>query len=177
MSDRLNRGKEMNQGDELVATKGNCKLVFQGDQNLVVYALARDGSWRVVWSPQIEHKGGTRLVMQDDGNLVVYRDDNGVTFASGTDNKAVEFLVMQDDENLVLYAYDGTPVWATDTFNQNPYNPGTCEQIRKQITALENGLPADHDVYDGGGGKPPPIPPSPANEIVRLKRILKAKNC
>ena len=169
MPDTLLRGQQLSAGQELVGTDGNCKLSFQQDGNLVIYALTPDGRWRVVWSPQIEGKGGVTLVQQDDGNLVVYTASGHPVWANNCDGKAIEKIVMQNDENLVSYGYDVKPRWATDTYNSSPYSPGTCADLKKELKHVEEG-----GALSGTVGKPPPDRDA---VIARLRRLISAKGC
>jgi len=107
-------GDEMRPDDELRSRSGEFTLKMQGDHNLVVY---RGG--QALWDSG--QKGGRYMVLQEDGNFVQYRNDgrNDPSWASGSNDKPVDFAIMQDDGNFVLYngRPDGEkkPIWATGT--------------------------------------------------------------
>jgi len=65
--------------------KAPCKLVMQGDGNLVLYG--KDNS--AVWSTNTHKRanGPYNFVMQEDGNLVLYAEGNRVLWASNTAGK------------------------------------------------------------------------------------------
>lgn len=62
----------------------------------------------------VAKNGLVKLQLQTDGNLVLH---NGtvVTWASGTNNKNVDYCIMQKDGNLVIYNTSKKAVWSSGT--------------------------------------------------------------
>jgi len=136
MGDTLNIDQELIFDQELVANSGNCRVVFQGDGNLVLYRLVGPddgGNWQPIWDTKTYGKHAKRCVMQGDGNLVIYDGNDEPKWASNTFNSAASFAVIQDDENFVLYRPDGSPVWASNTWNPNPYLVPPCAQMKTSL--------------------------------------------
>jgi hypothetical protein len=108
-------------------------LIFQEDQNLVLYAISGSGTVnnindgsnycisnsqnyvRPLWNSYSVNSDGVRCVMQGDGNLVIYDQNNVPKWASGTVGNPGASLTVQDDGNVVIYNTGGGPVWATNT--------------------------------------------------------------
>lgn len=113
-SDWLHVDEALVPGQKLVSADGHCRLEFQGDGNLVLYADDK-GQTFVRWASNTSGQPGATCIMQGDGNLVIYSDQGQALWASGTWQHPGAELVLQDDENLVLYR-DGAAVWATNTW-------------------------------------------------------------
>ncbi len=84
----------------LQSANRRCKLVMQGDGNLVLYT-----SRGVVWASRTNGNPGASAVMQVDGNIVVYSSAGKVLWHSGTARnvRGANVLSLQNDGNLVLY--------------------------------------------------------------------------
>jgi hypothetical protein len=98
---------ELRKGMFLRSPDGRCKLILQGDGNLVLY-----GGSRALWSTgQFDT---THAVFEPDGNFVTYRADNTPTWSANIRLKGGERLVVQNDGNLVIYAATHA-VWSSGT--------------------------------------------------------------
>jgi hypothetical protein len=105
-------------------------LIFQGDGNLVLYAVGQPN--RVVWAAG--SNGGAGAYFQVDGNLVVYRNMSDYTspvWASGTGGQQSAANVPQlrifDDGRIVAYGASGLlfDTWADPVvFNANQIGLG-----------------------------------------------------
>lgn len=108
--DKLEVGKCLASGEELVSSNGHVKLVMQGDGNLVVY-----NGREFKWSSGTHAPGdaGASACLQDtDGNLVVRNLAGTAIWASGAQDFP-DHLVIQNDCNLVMYPSRGRALWAS----------------------------------------------------------------
>jgi hypothetical protein len=124
-------GNWLKPGDEIRSSNGVYKLVYQTDNNLVIYEVA---SGAAVWCPYTN--GIPALVqMQHDGNLVITKREGSTgtaVWASGTgdwNNKAV----LDKDGSLVIYHRDGWAVWATP----QPAELLTDRHLIRGVTVLD----------------------------------------
>ena len=98
-------------GEQLDASNGCYRLVYQGDNNLVLY----DAAWTPLWASGTNGPSPGFVAMQGDGNFVLYDADGVPRWASGTPGHPGAVVVMQTDGNLVVYGADGQPLWASNT--------------------------------------------------------------
>jgi hypothetical protein len=117
----LNRGQSW--------TFGNVHLVFQSDQNVVMYR--RGDHSRHYWKTNTRGSGATQLLFQRDGNLVLYTAGYArPVWRSQSQNRCTSteepLLSLQSDSNMVIYCgrvsisggatfFDVRPVWSTGT--------------------------------------------------------------
>src|SRR5574342_76676 len=126
MTDILNAGERLLQGQQLKSGNGRYSLDYQGDGNVVIYHYTTLVQAEPIWATHRPHTPG-EVAMQGDGNLVVYASTGHVMFATMTFD-AGSHLVMQDDGNLVIYDGD-RPVWATRT--SRPIEPPLLKPIQE----------------------------------------------
>lgn len=87
-------------------TVGDCRLIFQGDGNLVLFGKNN----AVLWASYTHDKGGVRAVMQTDGNLVIYTAAGVALWSTGTAGQPGAYLQIQANGNLMIASQ--IVVWA-----------------------------------------------------------------
>jgi len=71
-------------GDSIQSPNKKYDLIFQQDQNLVLYENVGDGKPRIPkWATATDNTGANRIVFQGDGNIVAY-EGNDYKWESGT---------------------------------------------------------------------------------------------
>lgn len=123
--DSLGPNEALSPGQRLVSADRHCRLEFQTDGNLVLYA-DDNGTTFVRWASNTSGQPASTCVMQGDGNLVIYSDQGQALWSSGTWQHPGAYLALQDDENLVIYR-DHSAVWSTNTWTlRTPLNFVHC---------------------------------------------------
>lgn len=110
--DNMQPGETLNPGQSRSSANGQYTLVYQGDNNLVLY---RNRDSQPLWSSNTWGKTNGVCVMQGDGNFVIYDQDSNPVWSSNTWHPGSR-LVVQNDGNVVIYRPDGTPAWTTNTW-------------------------------------------------------------
>ncbi|KAG5668694.1 hypothetical protein PVAND_016623 [Polypedilum vanderplanki] len=115
VTDTLNAGQCLYQGDYLVSPRKCFKLTFQTDGNLVI--TRNNGS--IFWDASTHNKGGTRACMQVDGNFVIYAVNTSL-WSTNTVGKPVSRMVIQNDGQMVLYDVNYQNVYYTTGKYETP---------------------------------------------------------
>lgn len=116
MTFQLTSDQYLKKGDSLNSQNEQYTLIFQEDDNLVVYENMK----RPVWATMYTNSDASHAVMQADGNFVLYNNSGQAIWHSATNGHPNSTLVIQDDGNLVVY--DGKiAVWDAWTDNQRIY--------------------------------------------------------
>ena len=106
--DSLQVNEIMRPGDFLVSANKNYKFYFQGDSNLVLYALPHNA----IWASGTNGKNGKKLILQKDGNLVLYNANGRALWASGTNGKNGKKFQVLNSGNLVIWNNNGNVIWS-----------------------------------------------------------------
>lgn len=101
----LRSGEALLPDQSLVSPDGSHHLRFQGDGNLVVYAMP---AGTPVWASGTSGHQATSLQMNADGNLVLY-DADGPYRSTRTWGHEGAMVQLQDDGNFVVYDDPGGP--------------------------------------------------------------------
>ena len=105
----LAAGQSLAPGQSRTSLNGIYTLVFQADQNLVLY---RPGL-QAMWASDTAGSGANTVIMQNtDGNLVIYSPVKAV-WASDTTTHPNSNLIVQDDGDVVMYSPTSAKVWRT----------------------------------------------------------------
>lgn len=115
---RLRRGQLIPAGNAIISPNGLFALVYQKDNNLVIYIPSKDGSNNglyVYHDFQTYGYDGNKLIFQLDGNVVIYDSKNKPIWATHSEGSDAQTLEMQDDGNLVLYNSKHDAIWASNT--------------------------------------------------------------
>ena len=107
-TNRLDANHTLEPRASIRARVAACRLVYQGDGNLVAYA---DG--RAYWASHTSRTSAGVAKMQQDGDLVVMDADDAVLWRSETAGNPGAYVIVQDDCNVVVYAAGGKGLWAT----------------------------------------------------------------
>ena len=102
--DRLGPNEELNKNEFLSSANGLFKLIYQMDNNLVLY----HGNVSL-WASCTSGTGGTKFIMQGDGNFVFI----GSSWNTQTSQHLGSVLILQDDGNLVIQTPKGINIWNT----------------------------------------------------------------
>ena len=97
----------LNAGEFLQTDGGRCRLVFQGDGNLVAYA-GSEPHWST--GTQTAARGGWAEV-QADGNFVVYDAAGQEQWTSDTGDNPGARVVIEHDCHVVIRAANGAQLW------------------------------------------------------------------
>ena len=148
MTDTLNPGQALLQGDSITSNNGAYSLTLQDDGNLVLAVWGNP-----VWATATDGQDVRRAEMQMDGNFVLYSSDKPV-WETNTDGKPNVRLVLQDDRNLVAYSNESA-IWAAMTNTDEPPPPQPAPEPAPEEAELAAAqAPAPEP--------PPPPPPPPA---------------
>lgn len=110
----LSAGQSLPRGGYLTSASGAYTLVFQYDNNVVIY----DTSGHAYWSTQTSGKTANQFIMQSDGNLVLY-NGSSLVWSSGTSGSGGYYLNFQDPSGsippqAVIYQANWTKaVWSS----------------------------------------------------------------
>jgi nucleoid-associated protein YgaU len=163
MSDRLQKGEKLAQGESLTSKNGAYRVVLQDDGNLVLYS-----GDTAVWSTETNGQNVVRAEVQEDGNFVLYTPDKPVWHTDTKGAKDVR-LIIQDDRNLVLYGFDGV-AWASGTETAEappaPTTPPPAAEPEVELAAAEEPAPAPEPPAEAAAPPPPPPPPAPRTYTV-----------
>lgn len=106
----LDSGAILRPGESVLSPSREFELVFQGDNNVVLFQHLDTGIDLVLWATDTAGSGADELTMQTDGNLVLrsHPDDHTATMVYATDTYGHPgaTLAIQNDGNLVIYSND-----------------------------------------------------------------------
>jgi hypothetical protein len=132
----LSTDQSLKPGQYILSNNGMFVLIFQFDQNLVLYGPGA----KPLWSSGTDGTGATTLLMQADGNLVLYSPTRAV-WASGTDGTGASHALLQDDGNFVIYTRANSAKWSTGTSGHSGPSPiGTDTLGPNQVLRLNQCL-------------------------------------
>lgn len=99
---RLKRDGELKPGESLKSGNGKHELIYQDDNNLVIYSEGR-----AIWASNTAGKPNPgAVIMQGDGNLVIYNQQGQPLWSSGTAGNDDAYLLLNDEGELSLYNKD-----------------------------------------------------------------------
>ena len=124
-------GDRLTRGESLRSENGDCRLEFQGDQNLSIYQA--DGT--VAWHASSTQSNATLLTMQADGNLVLNNATGNVwnTHTYGNDGATAE---LGNDCVLRVNSDNGRLLW--DSKHENPAPDGDTLGTDKRIYTAQD---------------------------------------
>lgn len=111
--DRLLANEYLEPEMELISSGNKYKLVYQSDNNLVIYRMADN---RAVWATNTHKKKSWRAIMQSDGNFTIFKaEEKPAVWQTNTSHHEKSSLIMQDDGDLVIIDSNGNTIWTSNT--------------------------------------------------------------
>jgi uncharacterized protein (TIGR02145 family) len=144
-------GTTIAQGEKYPSESGNHYLIFQPDNNLVVY----DATGQYVWGLEsvTDNYAQAKVVqMQQDGNLVVRGDDDAFIWSAlSKDPDASAYLNLTPEGALQLISGDtGAILWASDD-NLDAVTPTAAATPTAALSAVQTSTSITPTVTDADG--------------------------
>lgn len=115
-----------NNGDRVISTDGSVYMIYQGDDNFVIYGTVSG----VYWAFQTINFGygsytAGRITLDPTGFLALYDSGNTQRWVSNSANlgTAPYRFVMRNDRNAVIYDANDTVIWQTNTASGGAIGP------------------------------------------------------